>query len=38
MWPTQDTGWTHFAVGERYDASLFQVHEKLVETGWVKSP
>lgn len=30
--------WTRFAVGERYDASLFQVHEPPVEPGWRSRP
>lgn len=30
--------WTHFAVGERYDASLFQVPAPPVEPGWTTKP
>ncbi|MEE4174549.1 MAG: hypothetical protein V2I57_09900 [Xanthomonadales bacterium] len=30
--------WTHFAVGERYAPSLFQVNEPPVEPGWTSSP
>ncbi len=30
--------WTHYAVGEGYDASLFQVHEPPAEPGWTPKP
>ena len=30
--------WTHFAVGEGYDASLFQVNEPPTEPGWTPIP
>jgi hypothetical protein len=30
--------WTHFAVGDRYDDSLFQVHDAPVEPGWNSNP
>jgi hypothetical protein len=30
--------WTHYAVGARYDASLFQVQERPVKPGWNPDP
>lgn len=33
-----DEGWSHFAVGNRYDASLFQVNGPPVEPGCNHTP